>query len=257
MKLPSKVLTPFLYLSLPVLVLLVVSPMVSPSPPLINPWRPRKPFTFASRYLKSPFDAATRLASCATPFEPGTVVHHNQILLIALNALFVFYFSLRHWEGEWNSHYWMEVSNSMAFASLYNLAFFLIPVTPFTPVLRALNVTEQVALAFHRLAGTMSIVLASAHGFVHFLRFLKDDTEVKPGWLQWSLFPPCQPGEENDYDCDDCSCYHLVRNATGAWPVLMWIALGLLSAPKIRRERYQLFFISHVVLASASLYTLR
>ena len=241
-----------MYLSLPILVLLAVSPLLSTSHPSINPWRPRKPFTFTSRYLKSPFDVATRLS-----FSPVTVVHHNQLLLIALNVLFVFFFSLRHWEGEWDSHYWMEVSNSMAFASLYNLAFFLVPVTPFTPVLPALNITEQVALAFHRLAGTMSIILASVHGFVHFIRFLKDGTEVKPGWLQWSLFPPCHPGDENDYDCDDCTCYHLVRNATGAYTILMWLALGLLSASKIRRERYQLFFGSHVVLACASLYTLR
>ena len=80
----------------------------------------------------------------------------------------------------------------MAFAALYDLAFFLVPVTPFNPVLLALGVTEQVALAFHRLAGTLAIILASLHGFVHLIRFLIDEGSSKPNWLQWSLFPPCQ-----------------------------------------------------------------
>jgi hypothetical protein len=133
----------------------------------------------------------------------------------------------------------MEIGNVFAFAALYNFALFLIPVSRGVYLLRGIA-TEETSIAWHRISGVYCIFELYIHFLTHSVRFINDPGSNKPGLFSWAIVPPrkcwsTSGAVDVGYDCDDCTCYHLKRNAVGFYSLACMTALAMLSVPTVRR----------------------
>ncbi|GMI05033.1 hypothetical protein TrLO_g2872 [Triparma laevis f. longispina] len=231
-----KGLTPFFLLVLPLLLVILLSPC---SASFLSP--------FTSFSLKKIHLTHTSLTI-------------QSFLFLLLNGVFILNAILRHEPSQHStSTNIMEISNSFAICGLYNMSLFLIPVSSYTKILSSLRISEEHSLAFHRLSGQTSIIFYALHGFLHLLRFLiyqKPESTNSPNFFNWMVLPPSQcysSSNDSGYDCDDCSCYHFLRNATGFWSALFMVLIAIWSREYIRRKFYRWFYASHILLSPIAL----
>ncbi|GMH46730.1 hypothetical protein TrRE_jg12590, partial [Triparma retinervis] len=164
--------------------------------------------------------------------------HH--VIYLTLQFAFIQNAITRHYsDGARGDKLWMEIGNVFAFTALYNFSLFLIPVSRGIYLLRGIA-TEETALAWHRISGVYCILELFLHFLIHAARYNNDEGANKPGLFGWLVVPPKQCWSTSGavdvgYDCDDCTCYHLKRNAVGFYSLTCMTALALLSVPTVRR----------------------
>ena len=166
------------------------------------------------------------------------LAHH--IIYLTFQFAFIQNAITRHYsEGARGDELWMEIGNVFAFAALYNFALFLIPVSRGVYLLRGIA-TEETSIAWHRISGVYCIFELYIHFITHSVRFINDPGSNKPGLFSWAIIPPrkcwsTSGAVDVGYDCDDCTCYHLKRNAVGFYSLACMTALAMLSVPTVRR----------------------
>ncbi|GMH99041.1 hypothetical protein TrVE_jg9164 [Triparma verrucosa] len=206
--------------------------------------------------LLSPFSSSKFSPYTSFSLKKLTVRHSSltlqSLIFLLFNFLWILNGILRHSDSDQQL---MEISNTLAIAGLYNMSLFLIPVSSYSNILPSLHVSAEHSLAFHRLTGQLSVTLYTLHGLIHLLRFVlfqKPSSTSSPSWFNWMILPPPQcytSSNPSNYDCDDCTCYHLLRNATGFWSVTAMLLICVWSREYVRRKFYNFFYASHVVIS--------
>ncbi len=242
-----KAVSPLLLLSMPAVLFSMFGLIPQSAFPLLRGQRSIRPLPSPASLLESLIlRVRPPKVKKTTPDVPRTPL--LQPLFLLLQAVYVYIFSARHYEGRLDDHFWMEAGNAPAILSLYNLAFFLIPVSALSPIMASLSIPHESAISLHRLCGNTVPVLVVLHGLVHFFRWVaasSDPGVSSPNMFAWLMFPP---SDCSKFTCDDCSCYDLNRNALGMWAAVSFAAISVLSTHRIRRHSYSLFFASHVIL---------
>jgi len=195
---------------------------------------------------------SARLYSQPSPQFPASPFTFAHASFFAANLVFfVTKLAAKLSDDETGDKLWMSIGNIFAILGLYNLAFFLVPVTRI-PLLQSLGVPVEHSIAYHRLAGNTAIGQFAIHALTHFVRFLLSKTDNSPSALAWLVWPRvfCT---DTGFTCDDCTCYDLNKNVVGAYSLLAFAALALLSTPRHRRENYAKFYRNHVLLAPLAL----
>ena len=200
----------------------------------------------------------------ATDVVPLCTILPPTIYLLLLNACWCYY----KWDGYNLFHCHQEsyncdsqtvlkmIANVLGKIGMVNFGIFLIPVSEFSPVLAALSISQEIAYAFHRSAAILSVLQFTVHGVLHFVRFLGQHEEgvATPSIVHWMVWPEWACWGQNEaytvaYTCDDCTCYHLKRNATGFWSAFLMLLVCFTSTPQFRRRHYSLFYLAHVLFA--------
>jgi len=244
-------------LTIPLLILGLVSLFWNPSTSAKN--LPTRPSAFVDRFSK------------------GEANVKKWTIICFVIPLFVVFFSgsLQHFTGgrsteKSQSHFDLLTSILMSFMSvtgygaIWALAVFLIPVTKHSPILDWLHVTPVQALAFHRIAGWISLWMSIFHGFLHLkhLMYVLNSAHPNPRpWYEelWILVvPPSWEciGTQNPFafmkgikqvDLDDQrQCWLALVNATGTISTLAFALLAITSLPRFRRSSYDLFYAIHI-----------
>jgi len=167
------------------------------------------------------------------------------VLYIAANVCYIAGGYLRHSTHASGYKLLAKTANSFGVLSLLNLALFLIPVAKHTPLLKALHVPLEIAIDWHRLAGTLAIYTAAIHGTMFLLKWA-----LLGNNLVTKLFPPmvCFRGSKVSGVGED-SCYGLLRNLLGLIAVMAFVGILITSTEWMRRQHYRVFYVCHVALA--------
>jgi len=263
-----KGLTPFFLLVLPTCILSLLVPFNFTSKGRLNPfgWGTgtrviSKANNSVFQFIAHPFSVlANKILSPNLPTPPLPVLsipilHH--CIYLTFQVAFIQNGIAKHYnEGQRGDELWMEIGNVFAIAALYNFSLFLIPVSRGIYLMRGIA-TEETALAWHRISGVYCIVELFVHFLVHTVRYLNGEGDNKPGLWGWTFVTPkecwwTEGAVDVGFDCDDCSCYDLKRNAVGLYALIAMTLLAFLSVPSVRRRSYKLFYCSHVILAPTS-----
>lgn len=153
-----------------------------------------------------------------------------------------------------------EMGNSFGIMAEVVGSFLLIPVSRHSSLLKVAGWSPARAIRLHIWAGRIFVIGGLAHGLFYIFRWkvLANESVINmliPPAACWTMdnksyaiYKPSCVDEETD-----CSCYDRFRNLTGFVSAFCMLVIMVTSLHQVRRQFYQLFYLSHIIAAPLAL----